>query len=80
VTRKGQVTLPATIRRRLQVSRGDVVRFDIEGDIVRVTRAQDVVHATAGVVKSSRPPLSPDGERRLIEHLIAEDVLRRSGG
>lgn len=79
LTRKGQVTVPATIRRHLGLRRGDRVEFRRAGDEIRLVKGKDAVSQTAGVFKVHRPALSPEAERRLVEHLIAEDVLRRSG-
>ena len=39
VTQKGQVTIPASVRKQLGLSTGDAVGFEIEGDRVRLTRA-----------------------------------------
>ena len=77
VTRKGQITIPADIRRALNIKEGDKVAFTVEEGEVKLSRMGSVVAATAGALKSDIPPLSPEEERRAAEEAIAEDVLRR---
>jgi AbrB family looped-hinge helix DNA binding protein len=40
ITAKGQVTIPVAIRDRLGLVPGSVVEFSIDGDAVRLTKAQ----------------------------------------
>lgn len=49
LTTKYQATIPEPVRKRLQVEAGDVIAFDIEGDVVRVRKAQplDLAYAQA---------------------------------
>src|SRR5919202_4744598 len=78
VTRKGQITIPAEIRRALNIKEGDKVAFTMaNNDEVKLSRTGSVVEATAGALKSDMPPLSPDQERRAAEQAIAEDVIER---
>ena len=78
VTRKGQVTIPADIRRALGIKEGDKVAFVIEGDQVKLTRKGSVVEQTAGALKSDIPALSLREERDAAEQAIAEEALERS--
>jgi antitoxin PrlF len=78
VTRKGQVTIPADIRRALGIKEGDKVAFVLEGDQVKLTRKGSVVEQTAGALKSNIPALSPQEEREAAEQAIAEEALERS--
>jgi AbrB family looped-hinge helix DNA binding protein len=41
VTSKGQVTIPQSIREQLGIQPGAEVRFEIEGDGVRITKQVD---------------------------------------
>jgi antitoxin PrlF len=77
VTRKGQITIPADIRRALNIKEGDKVAFTMEEGEVKLSRTGSVVAATAGALKSDMPPLSPEEERRAAEEAIAEDVMAR---
>src|SRR3954468_17655071 len=77
VTRKGQITIPADIRRALNIKEGDKVAFTMEEGEVKLSRTGSVVAATAGALKSDMPPLSPEEERRAAEEAIAEDVIAR---
>lgn len=42
MTSKGQVTIPVEIRERVGLLPGTQVRFEVEGQAVRLTRAEDV--------------------------------------
>ena len=77
VTRKGQVTVPAEIRRALGLKRGDKVAFILDDGRVRFERAHSVVERTAGAFKSNEPPLSAEELRRAAEEAWAEDVIER---
>jgi AbrB family looped-hinge helix DNA binding protein len=80
VTRKGQVTIPADIRRALGIKEGDKVAFVLEDKQVKLTKKGSVVEQTAGALKSDIPALSPREERKAAEEAIAEDVIRRMAG
>jgi len=77
VTRKGQITIPAEIRRALNIKEGDKVAIKLENGVMKLSRTGSVVEATAGALKSNMPPLSPEEERRAAEQAIAEDVVAR---
>ena len=77
LTRKGQVTVPAAIRRALGLKEGDRVSFTLDGDEVRLSRTGSVVERTAGMLKSDLPPLSAEELREAAEWAIAEDVVER---
>jgi antitoxin PrlF len=79
VTRKGQVTIPVEIRRKLGLKEGDKVAFAMEADRVLLTRSDSVVTRTAGALKSEAPLLSAEEERAAAEQAIAEDVVQRLG-
>jgi AbrB family looped-hinge helix DNA binding protein len=77
VTRKGQITIPAEIRRALNIKEGDKVAITLQENEVKVSRTGSVVEKTAGALKSAMLPLSPQEERQRAEQAIAEDVVRR---
>ena len=80
VTRKGQITIPAEIRRALNIKEGDKVAFVMEAGEVKLSRTGSIVAATAGALKSDMPALSAEEERRAAEQAIAEDVVARMKG
>lgn len=49
ITSKGQVTIPASIRRRLNLRPGDSLRFDEEAPFVKAVKAYDVARMKAAV-------------------------------
>lgn len=77
VTRKGQVTIPVEVRRRLGLQQGDKVVFVVEEDQVRVERSGSVVARTAGALRSEQPFVSIEEEHTATEQAIAEDVAGR---
>ncbi len=77
VTRKGQVTLPVEIRRRLGLKEGDKVAFVESEQGIQVVRPESVVARTAGMLKSEIAMMSPDDERQAAEQAIADEVARR---
>lgn len=80
VTRKGQVTLPVEIRRRLGVKEGDKVAFVEDGHTIQVVRSESVVARTAGALRSDMPMASPEEERQAAEQLLADEVVKGMEG
>lgn len=74
ITSKGQVTIPADIRRLLRVGPHDKVAFLVEVDQVRLAPATSVVARTAGILKSDVPALSPQEEKAAAEEAIAQEA------
>lgn len=77
ITRKGQVTVPAEVRRRLKLERGDRIAFVVHDGDVRLVKKGSVVAATAGVFKTDRPPLSAEQLREAAEQAIADEAEER---
>ena len=77
VGKKGQITLPAEMRRALDIEEGDKVVVERKGNVIHVERIGSVVEQTAGIIKSrGRAPT----ERELKEsaaQAIADDVKER---
>ncbi len=76
VTQKGQVTIPAPIRKALKIKPKDRVAFELVDGEVRLRPAKSVVLATAGVVKTRHRITDWSKFRREIEEEIAEEVSR----
>jgi AbrB family looped-hinge helix DNA binding protein len=74
LTVKGQVTIPAAVRRRLGVAPHDTVAFVVTDEHVQLLPATSVVARTAGMLKSAQPMLSPEEERQLAEAAMAEEA------
>lgn len=79
VKQKGQITLPADLRRKYKLDEGSkIIMEDLDGRIVLV-RPEDVVSRTAGIFKEyakNMPPLEPHQIRELTAQYIAEEVLQ----
>jgi antitoxin PrlF len=77
VTDKGQVTVPAEVRRRLGIRPRDKLAFVLDGDTVRLVRRGSVVARTAGVLKGASTPVSAEEMREAAEIAIASEVVER---
>ncbi len=81
VTRKGQITIPAEMRRALGLHEGDKVEISLEEDADRLKRVgMSVVARTAGISKADVPKFSAEEERRAAEEAIAGAAVVRMGG
>ena len=81
VSPKGQITLPAAVRRRLGLKAKDKVTIQVDGDDVRLLPARFTLETAAGSVPALAEPLTWEE----IEARINEDrderivrVLRRA--
>jgi len=79
LTTKGQVTIPAPIRRLLGLRPHDQVAFLVEAEQVRLAPTPGVVARTAGLLRSPRPPLPPQEEKVAAEEAMAEEAVREGG-
>ena len=79
VTRKGQITIPVEFRRALGIHEGDSVTLLLEGDRIRLVRAESVVERTRGVFRSDKPTLSARELREAAEEAFADEASARSG-
>jgi len=77
VTHKGQVTIPAEVRRKLGIQKGDKVAIVVEDDHVRIERSGNVVARTAGALRGPEPFRSAEEERATVEQIVANDVVER---
>lgn len=56
ITKKGQVTIPAEIRKALGLKPRDKVAFILDHDVVRLELSSSVLKAGFGAVKPRREP------------------------
>ncbi len=82
VTRKGQVTIPAEMRRALNINEGDVVAFQVIDGRLVIERGEDLARRSAGMLAQYAidPPPSAEELRELAAEAWAEDAMRRMGG
>jgi len=80
VTRKGQITIPAEVRRALGINRGDRMAIVVENDRqVCLTRSESAVMRTAGLLKSEKPAIPAEELQTVAEQAIADEAKERSG-
>ncbi len=75
MTQKGQVTIPAAVRARLGLQPKDKVRFEVEGDEVKLKPAPSKLLAGYGAVPPRKQPEEWAQVREEAERLVAEDVV-----
>jgi AbrB family looped-hinge helix DNA binding protein len=76
VTSKGQVTIPASIRKALGLKPRDKVSFRIEDRTVRIVAAPSSVLESYGSVKLRGGVPTPKRLRKETERWVAEQALR----
>jgi AbrB family looped-hinge helix DNA binding protein len=74
LTQKGQVTIPAEIRARLGLKPKDLVRFEVEGDVVRLKPASSRLLDGYGAVTPRKRPEDWHKVRSEMEQALAEEV------
>ena len=75
ITSKGQVTIPQEIRRLMDVHPKDKVRFEVDGEIVRLTRASSKLLAGYGAVSPHNRPENFQAIREQVEEGIAREAI-----
>lgn len=76
MTRKGQVTIPISVRRMLGLKPGDRVRFRAGDGQAIVERAESALLAGFGAVPSIERPEDFAARRREFEQGVAEEARR----
>lgn len=74
VTQKGQVTIPRDVRNRLGLRPHDRVVFELEGEVVRLRRAESRALAGYGSVTPRKRPEDFIAIREEFERGVAEEV------
>ena len=79
VTQRGQVTIPAEVRRVLGVKHRDKVTFTIKNGEVRLAPAAFSLESAFGSVKPSKSPEDFDEVSRLAKEAKVEKTVRELG-
>ena len=74
ITEKGQVTIPQEIRRIMGLQPHDKVRFEVEGDVVKISRASSKLLQWFGSVTPRNKPEDFQKIREEFEKGVAEEV------
>lgn len=78
ITRKGQVTIPAELRKSMGLKRGDKVAFIVTKKRIELSKAESIIEKTKGMLKGDEKPLTAKELRKLGEQLIADAAVERS--
>lgn len=54
ITSKGQVTIPADIRKSLHLTAGKKVKFSCHGNVVTITPVENDINAVFGLLKAKK--------------------------
>lgn len=76
ITRKGQVTIPKTIRDRLNAREGQRVRFSLRGREVILKVEQGTILDLKGSVVPPERGVGPDAIRRAVKRAVAARTAR----
>lgn len=79
MTEKGQVTIPQEIRHLIGLRPRDRVRFEVEGNVVRIRRAESKLLAGFGAVPPRKKPEDYKAVREKVEQSIAEEAATEAG-
>ncbi|HLX56753.1 MAG TPA: type II toxin-antitoxin system PrlF family antitoxin [Ktedonobacteraceae bacterium] len=75
LTEKGQVTIPQEIRRLLGLQPRDKVRFEVEGDEIKISRAESKLLKWFASVAPRNKPEDFEKVREEFEKGVAEEVI-----
>jgi antitoxin PrlF len=73
VTERGQVTIPAEVRKALGLKKRDKVNFVIDGEQILLRRPRFTIETAYGSVK----PLNPPVDWREVEQAAKDEVAER---
>lgn len=77
VTRKGQVTIPASIRQALNIKQGDSVTFEIEGKTVKLEPAHSTLAEGYRSIPALKKPLTEQEMEEIAGEEIAEAHMKK---
>ncbi len=80
LTRKGQITVPAGMRRALGLKQGDKIAVRMDGSDIWLALARSAVERTAGAVHTNQPPLPAKELREVSEEARAQEAMERGVG
>ena len=75
ITAKGQVTIPASIRKALGLESGGQVAFEIDGDSVKLIPGKKDLRAAFGLIKSDKSVSLDEMERAIADDRPYTPVL-----
>ena len=79
VTRKGQVTIPADLRRAFNIKEGDAIAFRVIDGRLVLERGEDIAHRLDAALAeyAIHPPPSAEELRAMAEEAWTEDAVER---
>jgi AbrB family looped-hinge helix DNA binding protein len=80
LTEKGQVIIPLEVRRLIGLKPGNKVRFEVEGQIVKISRGASKLLVGHGAVSAREKPEDFQKVREEFEKWVAEEVVSEAEG
>ena len=79
VTRKGQVTIPADLRRQFNIKEGDAIAFRVIDGRLVLERGEDIARRLEGVFAEYAidPPPTAEELREMAEEAWAAEAMER---
>ncbi len=65
LTGKGQITIPAELRRLLGLKAGDRIGFELADGVIHLTKREDRIEAAFGLIQSDRSVTDGDMEQAI---------------
>ena len=81
VSKKGQITIPRSIRNALRLTGGDSLAVEQDGERIVLSRVGSYTERTAGALAAYRlaTPLTPAEEREAFEQGVADEIAEELG-
>ena len=76
VTRKGQITIPAPIRKRLGIKQGDSMTFQVEGKEVKLKPAHSTLTEGYQSIPALKKPLTWKEMERIAHEDHVEEIMK----
>src|SRR5437773_1374600 len=76
VARKGQITIPAPIRKALHIKEGDTIAVELQGEEVKMTPLPSTLEAGYQSIPALKTPLSWKEIEQTIREERAEKILQ----
>jgi AbrB family looped-hinge helix DNA binding protein len=62
LSKKGQTTIPQTVREKLGVKEGDILEYEVEGSAVRIRKIEKIDTEWARALESTLTEWNGDGD------------------
>jgi len=75
LTKKGQVTIPKTLREKLEIKEGDEVIFELEGNVARFKKVERKSLLSLGGIAKGRA-IGAGDERDYTKKVVSKKIVK----